>query len=697
MNRQAMRKVLSALALTPIAAALAQSQANPSGQNPAAQSVVISGKKGVEPVLKGLEAEQSATPGGISIVDGEPLRERNVTSLADALRYVPGLWLASGSTGDSTFFSARGSNLDATNYDGNGIKLLVDGLPVTAADGNNHNRDVDPLSARYVVVARGANALAYGASTLGGAIDFITPTARDGATNELLVNGGSHGQAQARATWGTVSGPFDALISLEAKRTDGYREHMRQERNGLYANAGWQLVPGAQTRFYVTAIDNQQQLPGGLTQAQLQADPAQANPGNVAGDYRYNVKTQRVANKTTWVLDADSTVSAGLSYETQQLFHPIVYAPPYFSLLIDTEQRNLGATLRYERRIGDHALQLGLNHGHTTVKGSHNSYTPGTWARSAFTTVDNSASSLELFALDRWQFAPGWTVLYGAQGVDSRREVRNTSVATGTLLNPKGDYDTLNPRIGLIRQLTPAVQWFANLSRTYEAPTTFELQDDTRADGSALAAMRGVVAEIGTRGHHTEGRHHWHWEATLYHGRLKNEILSRDDPTAPGTSLSMNAGPTVHAGIEALLGADLALDGVGTHRLQPLLNLTINHFKFDGDPVYGHRSLPAAPTHALKGELIYRHASGVFAGPTFDVVGSRWADFSNTYKVEGYTLWGLRAGLSGDQWEVYAEGRNLANKRHVAQFSVMDTAPAGAAILSPGEPRSFYVGGRLKF
>ena len=42
---------------------------------------------------------------------------------------LPGVFVASGVTGDSSFFSARGSNLDATNYDGNGIKLLQDGLP----------------------------------------------------------------------------------------------------------------------------------------------------------------------------------------------------------------------------------------------------------------------------------------------------------------------------------------------------------------------------------------------------------------------------------------------------------------------------------------------------------------------------------------------------------------------------------------
>ena len=98
--------------------------------------------------------------------------ERSVTQLADMFRYVPGVCAESYNGNDDVFYSSRGSNLDATDYDKNGVKFLQDGLPVTAADGNNHNRALDPLNARYVTVAHGANALAYGASTLGGAVDF---------------------------------------------------------------------------------------------------------------------------------------------------------------------------------------------------------------------------------------------------------------------------------------------------------------------------------------------------------------------------------------------------------------------------------------------------------------------------------------------------------------------------------------------
>ncbi|MET0311847.1 MAG: TonB-dependent receptor [Burkholderiaceae bacterium] len=682
-----------AAALAAIPCALAQAQATSTGTLPA---VKVTAEREGDQSRRQAEAERAATPGAVSVIEGEGLRQRNVTSLTDMLRYTPGVWAASGSTGDSTFLSIRGSNLDATHYDGNGVKLLIDGLPVTAADGNNHNRDVDPLSMRRAIVARGANALAYGASTLGGAIDFISPTARDGAPWEVIVNGGSHGQRQARFTVGGVSGNFDALVTGEVKRLDGFREHQRQERQGLYANAGLRLGAALSTRFYVTRIDNEQQLPGALTRAQFDANPRAAEAAAVAGNYRLNVQTTRFANRTVWDIDAESSLVAGFSFEEQNLYHPIVYAPPFFSLLIDTAQRNAGATLRYQRKAGDHDVLAGLNYGHTSVRGGNYSYVTG-GAQTLGTRVDNGADNLELFVVDRWKFAPRWTAVYGAQAVSGEREVRNTSVATGALRNPKAGFDSLNPRAGLIYDLTPATQLFANVSRLYEAPTLYELDDDVRGNNATLDAMRGVVVEVGTRGSHEIARHKLHWDAAVYYGRLDGEILSRDDPSAPGTSLSTNVGRTIHAGVEALLGASFAMDGAGAHRIEPLVNLTLNHFKFQGDPVYGNNRLPAAPRYSVKAEVLYRHASGFFFGPTFDFTGRRFADFTNSYQVESYSLWGLRAGYTAAQWEVYGELRNAGDRKYVSFFSVRDAAAANAAILTPGEPRSLYVGARLKF
>jgi signal transduction histidine kinase len=73
-----------------------------------------------------------------------------------------------------------------------------------------------------------------------------------------------------------------------------------------------------------TYVDNDERLPGALTCAEVDADPDQASALAIGGDYVKVVTTARVAAKTSWVLDANRSLTAGLSYEAQSSVHPIV-------------------------------------------------------------------------------------------------------------------------------------------------------------------------------------------------------------------------------------------------------------------------------------------------------------------------------------------------------------------------------------
>jgi iron complex outermembrane receptor protein len=664
----------------------------------------------VEGTYDGVARERAIAarvPGGVSVVDIEELKQRNVSSLADVMRYVPGVWAVSSTGTDGIFISSRGSNLDATDYDRNGVKLLQDGLPVTTADGNNHNRLIDPLAASAASVARGANAMIYGASTLGGAVNFVTPTAAGREGLEVRLNGGSHGMGMMHATAGASGESLDGLLTVETKTWDGYRDHNEQDRKGLYANAGWQVTDNVTTRFYASWLDNDQELPGALTREQYEEDPDQASPSAVHGDFQLNVETWRLANRTTWQLDGDRRFEFGVSVEEQKLYHPIVdqilvdFDGPgplqpveVFSLLIDTDHRDVGAMARYEHKLGDHALSFGVNWGQNKVTGGHFRNLGGE-PNGQSAAIDNDAETWELFAHDRWQATDDLALVFAVQGVFADRSTRNTNVNTGAVTAPSGDYEAINPRIGAIYALGERAAVYANASRLFEPPTNFELEDDVRGTSEPLDAMHGTVLELGIRGDRPLGtRGRWYWDTSVYYAWISDEILSMEDPDAPGTSLSTNVDSTVHAGIEALVGAEFDFTG-GT--LAPMLSLTLNEFSFDGDPLYGNNDLPAAPDYVLRGELMYRHPGGFYAGPTFDLVGERWADFANSYKVDDYGLLGLRSGWNGAKWQVFLEVQNLLDEKYVATHGVRNIAAPDAPLLNPGAPLSAYAGVVVRF
>lgn len=668
------------------------------------ENVVVTGQG----VKAELEAQRALTPGGVTVIDSETLYSRHVAGVADMLRYVPGIWAESAYGAEELFFSSRGSNLDATDYDKNGVKLLQDGLPVTTADGNNHNRVIDPLAARYASVARGANALTYGASTLGGAIDFTSPTARNSPTRSVFMDAGNYGSLNGRITVGAAGRKVDGLVTFEGRQWDGYRDHSSQDRWGIYANTGWQPSTTTNVQLFGTYVYNDQRLPGALTRAEANADPNQASAAALDGNYGKVVKTGRFAAKSTWSLGARGTLSAGLSYEGQSLFHPIVNqifvdfdgpgpnAPvEVFSLLIDTDHRDLGAMMRYDRRVGAHDLLAGINFGKGSVDGGN--YRNRRGQPNGLSEYYNSNSdSAESFVIDRWRLSNRWTTVIGAQFVSAARGVRVNNAITGAVTNPDARYNTLNPRAGLIGAVGPAGEVYGNVSRLFEAPTTFQLIDQVRGGTATLDPMSGTVAEFGWRSRSDQPQGtRWRWDLAAYYARIRNEILSLDDPNAPGNSLVTNIDRTAHAGIEALVGGVIQIGDA--HRLEPQVSVTLNRFRFAGDPLYRNNRLPAAPTYGTRAEVIYRHTRGFFAGPTFDFVGDRYVDFANSYTVDGYGLMGLRAGMSGRRWELFGEVRNLFDKHYIATLSVLNVANADSRVLNPGTPRAAYTGLRLSF
>lgn len=273
------------------------------------------------------------------------------------------------------------------------------------------------------------------------------------------------------------------------------------------------------------------------------------------------------------------------------------------------------------------------------------------------------------------------------------RKAETIDVATGARTDPNDDFNTVNPRVGLIYALNDATELYANVSRLYEPPTNFELADDVKGNGHVLNAMHGTVVEVGSRGHSDlSASSSWGWEVDVYQAWIQDEILSVDDPNAPGTSLSTNVDNTIHAGLEALVNFSFAFGESGAHSIAPLVSISLNDFSFDNDDVYGSNQLPAAPDYALRGEVLYRHANGFYAGPTFDLIGKRYADFVNSYEVDGYNLLGFRAGWDSNTWRVYAEFRNVLEAHYIATIGVRDVAANDAEILNPGEPRAAFVG-----
>ena len=281
------------------------------------------GGRGALAVLSAQQAltEINNTPGGVAIVPAAAYRNSTVANtIKDILDYVPGVF-AQPKWGDDTRLSIRGSGL-SRNFHLRGVQLYMDGIPINTADGYGDFQEIDPTAYKYVEVYKGANALQFGANSLGGAINFVMPTGRDPFPNGVSVDFGAFGFKRLQANAGGANGPWDGFVTAATQASDGFRDHSFGSATRVSGNVGYQFSPDAETRFYFNANEVRQRIPGGVTKQSALTNPEAAAPVNVANDWQRNIDTVRIANKTTIRFD-DTKVEFGAFGVDRHLMHPI--------------------------------------------------------------------------------------------------------------------------------------------------------------------------------------------------------------------------------------------------------------------------------------------------------------------------------------------------------------------------------------
>ncbi|MFN5718892.1 MAG: TonB-dependent receptor plug domain-containing protein, partial [Bradyrhizobium sp.] len=204
--------------------------------------------------------------------------------------------------GDETRLSIRGSGL-SRNFHLRGIQLYMDGIPINTSDGYGDFQEVDPTAYKYVEVYKGGNALQFGANSLGGAINFVTPTGRDPNPNGASFDFGAFNTRRLQVNAGGANGPWDGFATASTQASDGFRDHSFGSSNKLSANVGYQISPDVETRFYLNANEVRQRIPGSVDRTTALTSPTTAAAVNVANDWQRNIDTVRIANKTTIRLD----------------------------------------------------------------------------------------------------------------------------------------------------------------------------------------------------------------------------------------------------------------------------------------------------------------------------------------------------------------------------------------------------------
>ncbi|MDS9879276.1 TonB-dependent receptor [Pseudomonas protegens] len=652
-------------------------------------------------------ARLAQVPGGTNVVDMRRPLQGRVASNQDVLAYQPGVYAQSAGN-EGVKISIRGSGINrAPGAHASGLYTMLDGLPLTGPGGTPYEL-LEPLWVDHVEVLRGANGFDRGALALGGAIDYVSHTGYDAPLLQVRYATGSHGYQQRQVSSGQVLGNFDYYVSLTDSNADGYQDHTRSQSKGLIGNFGYRFNPNLETRFYLRYRETDNDLAGRVTKRSIEHDPRAANPAYVSrDDRRKQPGSTFVGNKTTYYLDDDSSIQAGLVYHDYPM--DLREGPNRLKVAYS----DVSGTLDYKRRDSLWGLEsrstLGLrvtkhlpNDGASEFvripTGNTATYAPGTRIRN-FTyqgsdTVLHVGNDLEI-ADDLW-------LTTGLAAIYTRRESAVTYPEGGGKTS-LGDWDYA-PRLGLRYQLNPDLQLFANLSRSVEAPHPWSLiysanQRFPAGSGVATGAQRDPVKlrnqtattlELGGRGDSSLGQ----WSLAWYYAQVRHELLSVLPDANATTPYELNASPTVHQGVEASLQSELwSRPGVG--RLSLRQAYTFSDFHYRDDQRFADNRLPGLPMHYYQGELRYDWPLGFFAAVNTQLVSKVAVDYANSYYADPYALFGATLGYNApkNDWQTWVDVRNLTDKRYAATVTPgYDDKGLDAARSTPGEGLGVYLG-----
>jgi outer membrane cobalamin receptor len=201
----------------------------------------------------------------VTVVTGAELAGRQIHTVADALKSVPGMAVVRyGGYGALTSVFPRGGESDYT-------LVTIDGVPVNTFGGDFDFGQLSTENLERIEVVRGPQSALFGSNAIGSVVRLVTR--RGGApSGSAVVEGGSFGSGRAAASTSGSRGAWDWGGSVEWLASDGRNgrtteagetiENDEYERTTGSIAGGWRGPGGALVRGDVRLSRDERGFPG---------------------------------------------------------------------------------------------------------------------------------------------------------------------------------------------------------------------------------------------------------------------------------------------------------------------------------------------------------------------------------------------------------------------------------------------------
>lgn len=725
--------------LTMVAAAIAVVPAAVAGQQ--ADSVLLL----PEIRVIGTRADLARIPGSATLLPQLALESWRAPTVNEVLRRVPGITIREEEgLGLRPNIGMRGLNPTRSTK----VLLLEDGVPVTFAPyGDNASYYHPPISRfEQVEVLRGSGQIAFGPQTVGGVINYITPSIPAATTGRISVAGGNRGFLDVNARGATNVGSVGALLTYGRRQGDGARENMGTTLDDVTLKATTRFG----SRNAVTVRGNyyreRSNVPySGLTEAEWDADPF-ANP--FANDSmkldRWGASATHALTVTPLVQLKTTVYGSGVGRDWWRQSSNSAQRPNDASDPACGGMANLHTTCGNEGRLRSYRqfgveprlkahyelfgaaaeLETGIRfHAERQDRRQVNGAAPRARSAGSADDVNSGLKESNVRTNTAWSAFAQQRLTVGHVTVTPGVRVEHVSYERTNRLNDANgttDLTQVIPGAGVTWEARPGLLLFGGAHRGFAPPRTEDVIDNSSGTAVDLDPELSWSYEAGVRGRTGV----LNVELTAFRMDFENQIIPASVAGGTGAALT-NSGRTLHQGAELGVRVDggslvnvegvyveTALTWLPTARFEGDRFAYIGTGVSDAGKVYaaqdaaetrqvvnvnGNR-LPYAP------EASYTMAAGI-QRPTFDVRVERFGmseqltDAANSRvtvadgqqgPIDAHAIWNLSVSrlVSRTGTRVFLNIRNLTDELYVADRT------RGKI---PGAPRTLQLGLRQEF
>jgi iron complex outermembrane receptor protein len=689
-------------------------------------------------MLEGVEITATSTqnklmlnqPSSISKLGEMEIKRGTGLFLDDAINAnVPGVFMQRRTISAGQQFNIRGYGGGGpgprgvnNNFDSQGIKAYLNGIPITDAEGITLMDDIDFGSIGNVEILKGPSGTLYGMAIAGVVnLQTVRPEKNKTSVSQSALFG-SYGLKRFTTTLQIGTDHGSLLVNYGKQKYDGFMPHTNSTKDFVNVMGEFQLSSKQSLTAYLGYSDSYDQRNGELTIDQFNDYDYSGNPAYIKNDAHSNVTSVRAGIGHTYkfksnISNTTSLFGTGLTSNASSAGGWTDKLPVNFGFRsVFNTNFNLSDNIRLNGVTGiETQKQISQTIAYPMIV---NNADPTGYNIIGAIRSDQSSITSNMSLFTQWTLSLPYdfslTAGVGSSKMDITLIDKFYVAANNTVTNKvPTTYETsyknmTSPTVALNKLLMKNMSVYASFSQAYRAPVAANIYTPLAGTANTdLKPEKGTQMEIGSKGNLLGGN--LTYEIAYFNSKFSDKMTVVAVPNAAKTATLytyvINSGNLNNKGVELLVKYNAYHSESGFIKMvRPFVNFTYSDFKYENFTFQNNATVAASDYSGLAVAGVPKRVWN--AG--IDITSNSGAYFNATYLhrdempitpdglnvAQGYSLINSKIGFRktfATHWETdaYFGANNMSSNRNYQMVFVNQLPDAYLA----GPKKINYFGG----